>query len=339
MDYKDAGVDISMADAAKTRIAALARGTFNDGVLTQIGSFGGMFRPNLADYREPVLVSSTDGVGTKIKVALAAGVHDTIGYDLVAHCVNDILVQGATPLFFLDYVALGRMDAERVAAIVSGVARGCVEFGCPLIGGETAEMPGTYGGDDYDLAGFIVGIVERSRALTGADVRAGDLLLGLPSTGLHTNGYSLARKVLLEAMGLGIDSRLPELGSTVGEALLQPHRGYLAALEPLLERRKLRALVHVTGGGFPGNIPRALPAGLGARVRISSWDVPPIFRLIQQGGRIADAEMYRTFNMGIGMILVVAPEDHHDVEHSLERRGEESYLIGSVVGEPGIVLE
>jgi phosphoribosylformylglycinamidine cyclo-ligase len=253
--------------------------------------------------------------------------------------VNDILVQGATPLFFLDYIALGRMDATRVEAIVSGFARGCQEFGCPLLGGETAEMPGTYAPDDYDLAGFIVGVVDKKKALTGANVREGDLLLGLPSTGLHTNGYSLARKVLFDAMGLAVDQRIPELGMTVGQALLQPHRGYLQALEPLLERGKVRALAHITGGGFPGNIPRVLPAGLGARVRASAWNVPPIFRLIQTGGRVGDDEMFRTFNMGIGMVVVVAPEDHHDVEHSLERRGETSYLIGSVVTGDGVVIE
>lgn len=339
MDYKDAGVDIGAADAAKARIKSLAKATFNSSVLSEIGSFGGMFRPDLGAYQEPVLVASTDGVGTKIKVAIAAGVHDSVGYDLVAHCVNDILVQGAVPLFFLDYIALGKMDAARVEAIVAGFARGCQEFGCPLLGGETAEMPGTYAPEDYDLAGFIVGVVEKRKALTGALVREGDLLIGLPSAGLHTNGYSLARKVLFEVMGLAVDSRLPELGLSVGRALLLPHRGYLHALEPLLERGKIRALAHITGGGFQGNIPRVLPAGLGARIRTRSWSVPPIFRLIQEGGRIGDAEMFRTFNMGIGMVVIVAPEDHHDVEHSLERRGESSFLIGSVVAQEGVVLE
>src|SRR5687768_13840943 len=212
MDYREAGVDIPAADAAKDRIKALARGTFTPAVLSEIGSFGAMFRPDLGAYREPVLVSSTDGVGTKIQVAILAGVHDTVGYDLVAHCVNDILVQGATPLFFLDYIALGRMDPERVEAIVAGFARGCAEFGCPLIGGETAEMPGTYAPDDYDLAGFIVGIVEKEKALTGQAVREGDVLVGLPSAGLHTNGYTLARKVLFETLGHQVSTRLPELG-------------------------------------------------------------------------------------------------------------------------------
>jgi len=338
MDYREAGVDISAADEAKARIRGLAKSTFNASVLTEIGSFGGMFRPDLSRYREPVLVASTDGVGTKIKVAILAGVHDTVGYDLVAHCVNDILVQGAAPLFFLDYVALGRMDPLKVEQIVSGFSRACSEFGCPLIGGETAEMPGTYAEDDYDLAGFIVGVVEKEKALPRG-VREGDVLLGLPSAGLHTNGYSLGRKVLLEALGHRVDTHLPELGTTVGRALLAPHRSYLAALEPLLERDKLRALAHITGGGFPGNIPRVLPEGLGARLRKGSWEVPPLFRLIQKGGGVSDEEMERTFNMGVGMIVVVSPSDLHEVEHSLERRGETSFVIGSVVAGAGVSWE
>jgi phosphoribosylformylglycinamidine cyclo-ligase len=338
MDYREAGVDITAADAAKARIKTLARATFNPGVLSEIGSFGGLFRPDLSRYREPVLVASTDGVGTKIKVALAAGVHDTVGYDLVAHCVDDILVQGAVPLFFLDYIALGRMDPQRVEQIVSGFARACSEFGCPLIGGETAEMPGTYEADDYDLAGFIVGVVEKDKALPRG-VAEGDVLLALPSLGLHTNGYSLARKVLFDLMGYKVDTRLPELGTTVGEALLAPHRSYLSALEPLLERDKVKALVHITGGGFPGNIPRVLPPGQGAKVRRGSWEVPPLFRLIARGGKVAEDEMFRTFNMGVGMIVVVSPSDLHEVEHSLERRGETSFVIGSVVAGEGVVFE
>lgn len=339
MDYREAGVDISAADAAKARIKALARGTFNAGVLSEIGSFGGMFRPDLSKFAEPVLVGSTDGVGTKIQVAIAAGIHDTVGYDLVAHCVDDILVQGAVPLFFLDYIALGKMDVERVEAIVRGFARGCAEFGCPLLGGETAEMPGTYAPHDYDLAGFIVGVVDRKKALTGADVQAGDHLLGLPSAGLHTNGYTLARRVLFDMLGHTVDTHLPELGTTVGQALLAPHLSYLAALEPLIDRGKIRALAHITGGGFPGNIPRVLPKGLAAKIRRSAWTVPPLFRLIGEGGSIPDDEMFRTFNMGIGMIVVVAPENLHDVEHSLERRGEVSHLLGSVVPGDGVLFE
>jgi phosphoribosylformylglycinamidine cyclo-ligase len=338
MDYKQAGVDIDMADAAKQGIKALARGTFNAGVLAEIGSFGGLFRPDLAAYEEPVLVASTDGVGTKIKVAILAGRHDTLGYDLVAHCVNDILVHGAVPLFFLDYLSLGRMDPAKVAAIVSGVARGCREFGCPLIGGETAELPDTYAAEDYDLAGFVVGVVERRRALP-AGVREGNILVGLPSLGLHTNGYSLARRILFDRCGYGVETRLPELGASVGDALLLPHRGYLHALEPLLERGKIRALCHVTGGGFPGNLPRVLPDGLGAVVRRGSWQVPALFRLLQSKGEVPEDEMYRTFNMGIGMVAIVSAEDLHDVEHSLERRGETSYVIGQVAAGEGVRFE
>jgi phosphoribosylformylglycinamidine cyclo-ligase len=338
MDYREAGVDISAADDAKARIKTLARGTFNTAVLTEIGSFGGMFRPDFSRYAEPVLVASTDGVGTKIKVAIAAGVHDTVGYDLVAHCVNDILVQGALPLFFLDYIALGRMDPAKVEAIVRGFSRACAEFSCPLIGGETAEMPGTYAEDDYDLAGFIVGVVEKKKALPRG-VTEGDTLLGLPSAGLHTNGYSLARKVLFDRLGHRVDTHHPELGTTVGAALLAPHRSYLAALEPLLERDKIKALCHITGGGFPGNLPRVLPPGLGALVRRGSWEVPPLFRLIERGGKIAEDEMFRTFNMGVGMAVVIAPDVLHEVEHSLERRGETSFVIGSVVAGEGVVFE
>jgi phosphoribosylformylglycinamidine cyclo-ligase len=338
MDYREAGVDITAADAAKARIKRLAKATFNASVLTEIGSFGGMFRPDLSRYREPVLVASTDGVGTKIKVAILAGVHDTVGYDLVAHCVNDILVQGALPLFFLDYVAVGRMDPVKIEQIVAGFSRACAELSCPLIGGETAEMPGTYAEEDYDLAGFIVGVVEKDKALPRG-VREGDVLLGLPSAGLHTNGYSLARKVLLETLGHRVDTHLPELGTTVGAALLAPHRSYLATLDPLLERDKVRALAHITGGGFPGNIPRVLPEGLGAVLRRGSWEVPPLFRLIQKGGAVPDAEMERTFNMGIGMVVVVSPGELHEVEHSLERRGETSFVIGSVVSGSGVSWE
>ncbi len=338
MEYKDAGVDISAADAAKSRIKGLAKATFNSSVLTEIGSFGGMFRPDLSRYREPVLVASTDGVGTKIQVAIAAGVHDTVGYDLVAHCVDDILVQGASPLFFLDYIAVGSMDPEKIEAIVRGFTRACSEFGCPLIGGETAEMPGTYAPHDYDLAGFIVGVVEKGKALP-RPVLEGDVILGLPSAGLHTNGYSLARKVLFDTLGHGVETYLDQLGSTVGEALLAPHRSYLAALEPLIERGKIRALAHVTGGGLPGNVPRVLPPGLAARIRRSAWHVPPLFRLIQKAGDVSDEEMLRTFNMGIGMVVFVAPDDLHDVEHSLERRGETSFVLGSAVPGSGVIFE
>lgn len=340
MDYREAGVDLAAASVAQARIAALARGTFSAAVLTDVGSFGGMFRPNLSNYEDPLLVASTDGVGTKIHVARAVGVHDSVGYDLVSHCINDILVQGALPLFFLDYIAVGRLDPARVEALVAGFARACREFSCPLIGGETAEMPGTYAADDYDLAGFIVGLVERRRALTGERVREGDSLLGLPSTGLHTNGYSLARKVLFDRLDHDVDTRLPELdGASLGEALLAPHRCYLPVLEPLLAEEQVSALAHITGGGLPGNLPRVLPAGLGARVRRSAWRVPALFRAIEHGGAIGEEEMDRTFNMGIGMVLVVAPECQQAVQRYFENRGEPVVLMGSVVAGSGVTFD
>ena len=338
MDYRDAGVDISAADAAKARIKALAKGTFNPQVLSEIGSFGGMFRPELGQYREPVLVASTDGVGTKIKVAIAAGVHDTVGYDLVAHCVDDILVQGAVPLFFLDYIALGRMDPARVEQIVAGFARACAEFQCPLIGGETAEMPGTYAADDYDLAGFIVGVVEREKALPRG-VREGDVLVGLPSAGLHTNGYSLARKVLFDTLGHGVQTELPELGTSIGAALLAPHRSYLAALEPLLARDKVRALAHITGGGFTDNIPRVLPDGLGVRINLSELPVLPVFKWLAAQGGIAERDMLRTFNCGVGMVLAFAPDQAESVARDLAAAGETVHNIGRIVpGERGCTV-
>jgi phosphoribosylformylglycinamidine cyclo-ligase len=338
LDYRAAGVDIAAADDAKERIKRLLSSRKSASVLSEIGSFGGVFQPDFSGLKEPVLVSSTDGVGTKIRIARDCGVHDTVGYDLVAHCVNDILVQGARPLFFLDYIALGRMDPVRVEKIVSGIARACEEFQCPLIGGETAEMPGTYAEDDYDLAGFIVGAMDKQRILPRPDVSAGDVLIGLPSLGLHTNGYSLARKVLMEKMGLRVGDRPAGLPVTVGEALLAPHRSYLSALWPELERDRIKALVHITGGGFEGNIPRVLPAGVGARVDTGAWRIPPIFSLIAEGGPVARDEMFRTFNMGIGMILVVSGAAAAEVESSLRSRGETCFRVGELVAGSGVTL-
>jgi len=338
LDYRAAGVDIVAADEAKDRIKRLLSTRKTASVLSEIGSFGGVFQPNFSGMEEPVLVSSTDGVGTKIRFARDCGVHDTIGYDLVAHCVNDILVQGAKPLFFLDYIALGRMDASRVEAIVSGIARACEEFGCPLIGGETAEMPGTYAEDDYDLAGFIVGAMDKKNILPRKDVAAGDVLIGLPSLGLHTNGYSLARKVLIEGLGLKVGDRPARLPGTVGEALLAPHRSYLKALWPEIEEKRIKALVHITGGGFEGNIPRVLPKGLGARISTAAWVPPAIFGLIAEGGPVARDEMFRTFNMGIGMILIVSAGSSDEVEGSLRARGETCYRLGELVAGAGVTL-
>jgi phosphoribosylformylglycinamidine cyclo-ligase len=338
LDYRAAGVDIAAADDAKDRIKRLLAPGKAASVLSEIGSFGGVFQPDFSGMAEPVLVSSTDGVGTKIRIARDCGIHDTVGYDLVAHCVNDILVQGARPLFFLDYIALGKMDPARVESIVSGIARACREFACPLIGGETAEMPGTYAEDDYDLAGFIVGAMDKKNILPRPDVAPGDVLIGLPSLGLHTNGYSLARKVLFDRMGLGVNDRPEGLPGTVGEALLAPHRSYFEALWPEIEQKRIKALVHITGGGFEGNIPRVLPPGVGARVITTAWPTPGIFRLIAEGGPVAKDEMFKTFNMGIGMILVVSAASAALVESSLQSRGEPFFRVGELVAGSGVTL-
>ena len=326
--YAAAGVSIAAADRAKTRIARLARASFTRPVLSGIGGFGGLFQVP-ARLRRPVLVASMDGVGTKLKVAIAAGVHDTVGRDLVNHCVNDILVQGAAPLFFLDYIALGVMAPAVVAALVAGLSRGCRENGCALLGGETAEMPGFYATGDYDLAGCIVGVVERAKLLTGAKIRPGDVLVGLPSAGLHTNGYALARRLLFDVGKYKLSSRLPEVGSTVAEALLAEHRSYLKLLRPWLGR--LRGLAHITGGGIPGNLPRILPPDCGAEVRLSAWTPPPLFALLQRLGQVPAADMRRTFNLGIGMIAVLAPAQVPAFLRDMRRRGEAGVVLGQIV--------
>jgi phosphoribosylformylglycinamidine cyclo-ligase len=336
--YADAGVDIAAAGRAKARIRLLARKTFNQNVLAEIGGFGGLFRLPRRRWRDPVLVSSCDGVGTKLKVAFLAGKHDTVGADLVNHCVNDIAVEGAEPLFFLDYLATGRLQPRVAEQIVSGLAAACRANGCALVGGETAEMPGFYAEGEYDLAGFIVGGIDRARILDGSRVRAGDLLVGLPSTGLHTNGYSLARKLLFEQAGLGVDSVVPELGSTVGRELLRVHRSYLQPLRRLQqEKGAISAAAHITGGGFTENIPRVLPGKLGARIRINSWPVLPVFRYLQKLGAISDAEMLRTFNMGIGLVVMVPAARYRQAAAILKRLRGKHYVIGEVVkGRPGV---
>ncbi|MGC9970747.1 MAG: phosphoribosylformylglycinamidine cyclo-ligase [Bryobacteraceae bacterium] len=327
--YKDAGVNIDEARRAVAHIKRLARKTFTRGVLTDIGSFGAGFQ--LAGWKKPVLVSSADGVGTKLKVAFATGRHDTVGQDLVNHCVNDIAVQGARPLFFLDYYATGKLDAEVARQVVSGLARACRENGCALIGGETAEMPGLYAEGEYDLAGFIVGAVERNRMLTGAGIRAGDVLLGLASTGLHTNGYSLARKLLFEVAGYGAKTFLPELGCAVGDELLKVHRSYLTPIQTLLFEGVLKGAAHITGGGMSDNIPRILPAGLAVEIDPSAWPAPPVFDLLQRLGRIPEDDYRRTFNLGIGMVLVVAPRSLSRARRILNGLNETYYQIGRVV--------
>lgn len=327
-DYRQSGVDIDAGDETVRRIKALARRTFTPGVLSEIGSFGGLFRLDAARYREPVLVSSADGVGTKLKVAFLANQHGTVGADLVNHCVNDILVQGAEPLFFLDYLATGRLKPEVAVEIVDGIARACRENGCALIGGETAEMPGFYQADEYDLAGFIVGIVDRERLVDGRTLIPGDVLIGLPSAGLHTNGYSLARRILFERLGLGIESPVKELGGRVGEILLAPHRSYLSAVRPLLAQGLVKGMAHITGGGITDNLPRILPGGVRARIDRRKWTVPPIFRFLQEHGAVPDEEMLRAFNMGIGLIVGCSPEEESRVHELLRASGESPVTIG-----------
>lgn len=336
--YKDAGVDIDAANAAVARIKRLARTTFNENVLSEIGSFGGMFGASFPDAREPVLVASCDGVGTKLKVAFASGIHNTIGYDLVAHCIDDILVQGARPLFFLDYIATGRLDPGVIEAIVDGLARACREANCALLGGETAEMPGFYADGEYDIAGFIVGVVDRSRIINGARITSGDIVLGLPSLGLHTNGYSLARKLFFDVAGYQIDTRVDELGCTVAEELLKPHKNYLPALERLIEHDGvIKGLAHITGGGLVENIPRILPANVDVALREGSWPVLPVFDLMQKIGNVPREDMLRTFNLGIGMVVIFAPQYFDMVRDQLTIAGEEFYVIGEVVDGEGRV--
>ncbi len=329
MRYRDAGVDIDEAGQAVARIKKLAQQTFTRGVLTSIGSFGAGFR--LSGFNDPVLVSSADGVGTKLKIAFVTGRHDTVGEDLVNHCVNDIMVQGAAPLFFLDYFAAGRLAVPVAEQVVAGIARGCKANGCALIGGETAEMPGLYAPGEYDLAGFIVGAVERDRLLTGAGIRAGDVLIGLPSSGLHTNGYSLARKLLFERAGYSPETYLPDLGCTLADELLRVHRSYAHALKPLLRAGLINGAAHITGGGITDNLPRILPAGLGARIDTAAWSEPPIFRILKKLGSIPEDDYRRTFNLGVGMILAVSPEKLTRVERTLRRAREPFWRIGHVV--------
>jgi phosphoribosylformylglycinamidine cyclo-ligase len=333
--YGSAGVDIDASNAAKNRIRKLVESTFTKGVVGGFGGFGGMFRlpPHL---EKPVLVSSADGVGTKIKVAIEAGRHDTVGRDLVNHCVNDILVQGAFPLFFLDYVAFGKLDPAIAEAVVAGVAAGCRENGCALIGGETAEMPGLYAPPDYDLAGFIVGYVEENRILGAHRVRPDDVVIGLPSSGLHTNGYSLARKVISERLKLRMGDAFPGGGGTVADVLLAEHRSYLPALKPVLDR--VHAMAHITGGGLLENLDRALPPSLDAVINVSSWNIPDVFRVLQDAGSIEPAEMYRTFNMGVGMVVICAPSDVNSVLSAAAAVGLAGWKIGSLKPGSGAVI-
>lgn len=334
MDYRQAGVDIEAGEAAVERIKVLARSTFRPEVLQDLGGFGGLFALDTKGYRDPVLVAGCDGVGTKLKIAFAAGNHATIGEDCVAMCVNDILVQGAEPLFFLDYLAVGKLLPEQVEQVVTGVARGCRLAGCALLGGETAEMPGFYPPGEYDLAGFAVGVVERERIVDGSSITAGDALVGLASTGLHSNGYSLVRKILLEQAGMPLDEVPAGLGVPLAEELLRPTRIYVAAVLPLLRRFQIKGLAHITGGGLPGNLPRILPEGVQAEITEGTWEIPPVFNLIQDLGPVRREEMYRIFNMGIGYVLVVPPEQAGAVLAELSAAAVAAWRIGTVTTGP-----
>jgi phosphoribosylformylglycinamidine cyclo-ligase len=327
VDYKASGVDIDAGNEVVRRIRGLAQGTHTRGVVSELGSFGGLFHLGARGYRDPILVSSADGVGTKLRLAFLTGIHHTVGVDLVNHCVNDILVQGAEPLFFFDYLATGRLDPDVAVQIVEGLARGCRENGCALLGGETAEMPGFYADGEYDVAGFIVGAVERDRLIDGRAIGPGDVLIGVASSGLHTNGYSLARSIVFEKLGLKVNDRVEELGTTVGDALLTPHRSYLPDVRPLLESMVIKGMAHITGGGITDNLPRVLPRGTAAVIHRGSWDVPPIFQWLERAGAVPREDMLRTFNMGIGLILIVAPAHADGVLAALSG---DAHILGAI---------
>ena len=330
MKYADAGVNIAVADDAKQRIRHLASHTFTPAVLGGIGGFGALFALDTRKWKEPVLVSSADGVGTKLKVAMSMGVHSTVGGDLVNHCVNDVLVQGAEPLFFLDYLAMGKLEPNVVEQLVDGMSRSCRKAGCALIGGETAEMPGFYAPGEYDLAGFIVGVVERKNILTGKGVKPGDTLIGLPSAGLHTNGYSLARKLVFDVAKLKNDTYVAEVGNKIGAELLKPHVCYAPAAKNILAKGWASALAHITGGGIPGNLPRVLPSGVKAVIDLESWPIPSIFKYLAKVGEIDTDELLQAFNMGIGMIVIIPSAYVKEAEADLKRRREKFYRIGRI---------
>ncbi len=329
--YADAGVDIDRANRTKKRIKYLAHKTFTRSVLSEIGGFGGLFAVDKAKWTDPILVSSVDGVGTKLKVAFEMDVHHTIGADLVNHCVNDIAVQGATPLFFMDYLATGRIEPEITEKVIEGLAEACKHNGCALIGGETAEMPGFYPDGEYDLAGFIVGAVERERIISGKTVEVGDVILGLASNGLHTNGYALARKLLFEVGKYTLDSYVNELKGKVGNELLRTHKSYWPAIKRLVDGECVSAMAHITGGGITENLPRVLPRGVAAVIEMGSWQVPPIFEHLQQLGNVPQDEMLRTFNMGLGMLLVIPSKKFKKAQTVLERAGEKAFTVGRIV--------
>ncbi|MEW6408790.1 MAG: phosphoribosylformylglycinamidine cyclo-ligase [Nitrospirota bacterium] len=340
MSYKDSGVDIDAGSAFVKAIKPVARTTFTPDVLAGIGGFGALFRLKLSKFKDPVLVAGTDGVGTKLKIAFLMNKHDTIGIDLVAMCVNDIVVAGAKPLFFLDYIATGKLDVRNAAEVFKGIAEGCKEAGCALIGGETAEMPSFYSEGEYDIAGFAVGIVEKRKIIDGSDIKTGDRLIGLSSSGLHSNGFSLVRKIFIDSKRYGLIDRISGLRKGLGEELLTPTRIYVKTVRNIIKRFRVKGIAHITGGGITENLPRILPAGCRAVIKKGSWKVHPIFRHIQDTGGISDEEMFRVFNMGVGMILVVSESDVRNLIRSLKRMGEEAYAIGHIErGKRGVVYD
>ncbi len=338
LTYKEAGVDTKEGERAVRLMKDHVKRTFTPNVLTGLGSFGSLFKLDIKEMKEPVLVAGTDGVGTKLKIAFLMEKHDTVGQDCVAMCINDVLCQGATPLFFLDYIATGKVHAEKVAEIVKGIADGCVLGECALVGGETAEMPDFYGNGEYDMAGFAVGVVDREKVIDGSAIQEGNVLIGIPSSGIHSNGYSLVRKIVFEKEKMDVMDYVEELGETVGEALLRPTKIYTAACKAARKAAEVNGIIHITGGGFFENIPRIIPEGLGVEIQLGSWEVPPIFRYLQKCGDIEEAEMFATFNMGVGMIMIVKEEDAKTVMHALREAGEKADIIGSIVKGQGVAL-
>jgi phosphoribosylformylglycinamidine cyclo-ligase len=337
--YKDAGVDTKEGERAVSLMKEHVKKTFGPEVLTGLGSFGSLYKPDLGGLKAPVLVAGSDGVGTKLKIAILMDCHDTVGRDLVAMCVNDVLCQGARPLFFLDYIATGHVTAEKIEQLVKGVADGCVEAGCALVGGETAEMPGFYSGDDYDMAGFAVGLVDEDKIINGADICEGDVLIGIPSSGIHSNGYSLVRKLFFEQLGYDVHTQVDGLDGTLGEELIKPTRIYTKQVLAVLEKNRPEAIIHITGGGFFENIPRVIPQGLGVRINLGTWDVPPIFNIIKAMGDMSDEAIFGTLNMGIGLIFIVKPSQRAQVLEALKSAGETPSVIGYVVKGEGVTLK
>ena len=339
LTYKSAGVDVEAGYEAVKLMKEHVKKTHIPGVMGDLGSFGGFFMPDLKGYEEPTLISGTDGVGTKLQIAFMMDKHDTIGIDAVAMCVNDIACHGAKPLFFLDYIGTGRLNPKKAADIVKGICDGCIETGCALIGGETAEMPGFYKDEEYDLVGFAVGVVDKNKVINGEFVKAGDVIIGLPSSGIHSNGYSLVRKLFFGINNYNVDSRFPELSNTLGEELLKPTRIYVKTVLELLKKHEIKGIAHITGGGFIENIPRTIPQGLKARIQLGSWPILPIFNLMKDLGNIEDKALYNTFNMGIGLVLIVDNSMADEILKTLESMGEKAYIIGDIdTGEGGIEL-